>query len=279
MIERCPMNKKEHTNHDIIDEDLYEEFEDEELYEIVQEAKREALDREREERLNPKPKKPLFPKWAFWLIAFAMVFHVIAILPQTFSIPAIDFLVTSSQLSTQEDIKEYKKSVVVIETEDSRGTGFSISDDGIILTNHHVIEGEEAVTVAFPDNGLFKADVVETYPSIDLAVLDANGSDLPHLSLAEETTFEKDETVRFIGNPLRFQGIANKGEIIDYTSLSDWEEEVIMIQAPIYRGNSGSPIINQDGEVIGVVFATLHHEEHGRVGLFVPIDYYYKYKD
>lgn len=272
------MNKEERTNHDIVDEDLYEEFEEEELYKLVQEAKREALEKARKERLNPKPKRP-FPKWAFWLIAFAMVLNVIALLPQTFSIPAIDFLVTSAQLSKEEDIKEYKKSVVVIETEDSRGTGFSVSSDGIILTNHHVIEGEESVTVAFPENGLFKADVIETYPSIDIAVLDANGSELPFLNLAEQTRFEKNETVSFIGNPLSFQGIANEGEIIDYTKLSDWEEEVIMVEAPIYRGNSGSPIINKEGEVIGVVFATLHHKEHGRVGLFVPIDYYYKYKD
>src|SRR5690625_1041958 len=109
------MENKEQNKSDIIDEDLYEEFDDEEMYELVQEARREALKRAREEKLNPKPKRP-FPKWAFWLIAFAMAFNLIALIPQTFSIPAIDFLITSAKLSVQEDIKEYKKSVVVIET-------------------------------------------------------------------------------------------------------------------------------------------------------------------
>ncbi|PAV29818.1 serine protease [Virgibacillus profundi] len=267
------MDHKDKNNHDVIDEDLYEEFEDEELYELVQEEKRKAIVRASQEK-EPKPKRP-FPKWAFWLIALAMVFNVVALLPQTFSIPAIDFLITSAKLSSQDDTKAYKKAVVVVETEDSKGTGFAISSDGKIMTNHHVIEGEDTVTVAFPDDGLLSAEVTEVYPSIDLAILETNEEDMPHLTLADQTTFEKDEAIDFIGNPLRFNGIANEGKIIGYTQLSSWEQEVLMIEAPVYRGNSGSPIINKDGEVIGVIFATLDHGEHGRVGLFVPIDYYY----
>lgn len=267
------MTRKEDKNHDIIDEDLHEDFDDEEIYELVQEARQKALARAKEEK-QTKPKRP-FPKWAFWLIAFALVFNAAALLPQTFSIPAIDFLITSAKLSAQDDIQAYKKAVVVVETEDSKGTGFAISDDGRIITNHHVIEGKEKVTVAFPDEGLFSADVTEVYPSIDLAVLETNQKDMPHLTLADQTEFQPDETINFIGNPLRFNGIANEGSIIGYTQLSSWEQEVLMIEAPVYRGNSGSPVINDGGEVIGVIFATLDHDEHGRVGLFVPIDYYY----
>lgn len=274
------MENKERKNYDIIDDDLYEDIDEEEMYELVQAARQEALQRAQEEKLNPRPKRP-FPKWAFWLIAFAMTFNIVALIPQTFSIPAIDFLITSTKLSAKESIKEYKKAVVVIETNDSRGTGFSISNDGMILTNHHVIADNETVTVAFPDVGLFQATVEESYPDIDLAVLQTvndDGDILPYLTLAEETSFTHHELVSFIGNPLKFQGIANEGKIIDYLKLKSWDEEVIMIKAPIYRGNSGSPIINQEGKVIGVIFATLQHDEHGRVGLFVPIDYYYMYK-
>lgn len=270
------MSIDDQKEHDIIDEDLIEDIDDEEMYELVQAAKKEALERARQKKENPSTKRQ-FPRWAFWLIAIAMAFNVFALLPQTFSIPAVDFLIASAKLSTQEDIKLYKKSVVVIETGDSRGTGFSISSDGTILTNHHVIEGEETVTVAFPDEGLFTANVIDTYPSIDLAVLKVDGEEFPYLELANEMTFEQNEHVNFIGNPLSFQGIANEGTVIDYIQLSSWDEEVVMIQAPIYRGNSGSPIINKNGQVIGVVFATLTQEEHGKVGLFIPIDYYYKY--
>src|SRR5699024_9263154 len=83
----------------------------------------------------------------------------------------------------------------------------------------------------------------------------------------------------FIGNPLGFHGIANKGTIIDYTRLQNWDEDVIMMKAPVYRGSSGSPVINGDGEVIGVVFATTDRENYGKVGLFIPINHYWKYID
>ncbi|MHA6251604.1 S1 family peptidase [Oceanobacillus sp. CAU 1775] len=268
------MDRNEEENHkDIIDEDLYEEIDEEELYELVQEEKEKALARAKERR-EEKPKS-VFPKWAFWLIAVAMLFSVFAYIPQTFSIPAIEFIKTSTRLSAQADIQEYKEAVVVIETQDGTGTGFSISENGKILTNHHVIEGEERVTVAFPEDGLHQGHVVATFPDIDLAIVETNAEDVPFLTLAERTTYAENEEIYFIGNPLRFNGIANEGEIIDYTQLASWDLPVIMIQAPVYRGNSGSPIITKDGEVIGVIFATLNHDDHGRVGLFVPIDYYY----
>jgi len=267
-------NKK--YDQDIIDEDLYEEIDDEEMYELVQEARKEALERARL-RKNERMQKRLFPKWFFWLIAFMMVLNLIALLPQTFSIPAIDFLMTSTKLSQQEHIQTFKKAVVVIETDDSRGTGFSISSDGVILTNDHVVKDEASVTVAFPDDGLFVGEVVANYPDIDLAVVQLDATNLPHLTLADAADASYLEHVEFIGNPLRFQGIANEGEIIDYIRLSDWNEDVLMLRAPVYRGNSGSPVFNELGLVIGVIFATLHHDEHGKVGLFVPIDHFYEY--
>ena len=263
---------KEHRDNDIIDTDLYEDIDDDEMYELVWEGKRKVLEKARQEKEQPS-KRP-FPKWAFWLISLALVFNLIALLPQTFSIPAIDFLITSAKLSTQDDIKAYKKAVVVVETEDSKGTGFAISSDGTIITNHHVIEGEDTVTVAFPDDGLFTAKVKEDYPSVDLAVLKVDAEKLPHLTLAQETTYERNEAISFIGNPLRFQGIANEGTIIGNTTLANWEDEVVMIDAPVYRGNSGSPVMNESGKVICVIFETLNHDKHGRVGLFVPIDYF-----
>ena len=102
------MNKNDENKHDIIDEDLYEEIDEEELYELVQEERNKILDKQRkEQRETNQRKNKKFPKWVFWLIAFVMIFHVVAILPQTFSIPAIDFLVTSSKLSTHKHILNF----------------------------------------------------------------------------------------------------------------------------------------------------------------------------
>ena len=269
------MNDREDDKHDIIDEDLYEEIDDEELYELVQEERQKAYERERLKKEELKSRRP-FPKWIFWLIAIMMVTNIVAVLPNTFSIPAVDFLMTSAKLSSDEQVKEYKQSVVVVEAGQSKGTGFAIKEDGTILTNHHVIEDEKRISVAFPEQGLYQAEVVEQYPEVDLAVLKADGEDFPHLNLADETVFEENDHVYFIGNPLRFTGIANQGTVIGYKNLSDWNQPVLMLDAPIYKGNSGSPVINESGEVIAVVFATLHDDAEGRVGLAVPIDYYYE---
>lgn len=268
-------NNQKYTD-DIIDKDLYEEFDEEELYELVEEARKEALQKA-EQRKKEKESKTRFPRWVFWLIAVMLMFNVIALLPQTFSIPAVDFLITSTKLSTQEDIKAYKETVVVIETENSKGTGFSMNEAGTIITNYHVVEGNDTVTVAFPKAGLFVGTVVETYPEVDLAVLEIEADEkLPFLPLAEAFMLQEEEEIYFIGNPLQFQGIANEGIIIDYVNVASKDEPVVMIDAPVYRGNSGSPVINNAGEVIGVIFATLHHDEEGRVGLFIPIDSFHE---
>lgn len=270
------MKKKNDSYHqDVIDEDLYEEFDEEELTELVEEAKQAALQKAHERKQTKRSKSP-FPKWIFWMIAIAMVMNVIALLPQTISIPAIEFLKTSAALSKQDNIKMYKQSVVVIETEDSRGTGFSFNEAGDILTNYHVIEGNDKVTVAFKDAGLFVGEVKETYPEVDLAVVTIEGNDMPYLPLANSFTYETKESFYFIGNPLRFTGIANQGTVLDYVHVNSKAQPVIMLDAPIYRGNSGSPVINNDGAVVGVVFATLDHDIEGRVGLFIPIEYFHE---
>lgn len=256
---------------DVIDDDLYEEIDDEEMHELVQQARVEAWQRDRERKEANQSKRP-FPKWAFWLIAIALVMNVFTFMPQKISIPAIDFLITSAKLSQDQTVKSYKESVVTIETGDSRGTGFSITSDGLILTNDHVVEGDQPITIGYPTKGLYDAEVVERFPEIDTAVLRVEGDDFPYLEVATDPDTEVDEHVYFIGNPLSFNGIANEGELIGYSNLSSWDDPVGMIRAPIYRGNSGSPIINDDGHVIGVVFATTKDDEYGKVGLFVPMD-------
>ncbi|PIC65226.1 serine protease [Sporosarcina sp. P13] len=253
---------------------LQEELDDEVLQELVLEAQREALEKAAAEKNIRRTYRP-FPKWIFWIMAMTLAISTFSIMFQIYSIPAIEFLKTSSTLSKNLHIAEYKKSIVIVATGDSKGTGYSISDDGTILTNYHVIEGNKSVLVSFPKGERFTATVTKTFPSIDMAVINVNGEDLPHLTLADETHFYDHEPITIIGNPLSFSGIANQGNTIDYIQLPDWENPVVMIKAPVYRGNSGSPVINENGEVIGTIFATLDEKSHGKVGLFIPIDLYY----
>ena len=245
----------------------FEDISEEEMHELVLEAQREALLQQREEIV---PKKEI-PRWFIWLLSVMLFLSTFAGLFQVFSIPAIDFLIVSASLSKQEDISAYKKSVVVVVTEDGKGTGFSVSGDGIILTNYHVVEENRSVSVVFPDDGRYEATVKETFPTIDMAVLEIEGNDLPYLTIDHSSKMMKNDPITFIGNPLSFKGIANEGTILEPIKLSGWTDEVMMIKAPVYRGNSGSPVMDEDGKVIGIIFATMDHQEHGKVGLFIPI--------
>lgn len=253
-----------------------EELTEEEFLELVLAEQDKALAKAREQRLNPslqKPKKQKpFVRIIVWLIALSLIFNTFAVIFNMYSIPAIEFLRVSSQLSGQETIQTYKKAVVTINTQDSKGTGFGISSDGYILTNEHVINDALSISVTFPEGKIYEAQVVEAYEQFDLALLKIEGEGLPHLQLAKSSQFEAEEPVYFIGNPLYFSGIANEGKLLDFTSASSIDTEVIMMDAPVYKGNSGSPVINKTGEVIGVVFATGKREPFGKVGLFIPIE-------
>ncbi|SES96281.1 Trypsin-like peptidase domain-containing protein [Salinibacillus kushneri] len=256
-----------------IDEtDLYEDLDPEEVYEILQE---ERINRKRNEEQEKKPKRS-FPKWAFWMISVFMLVSALQFLPRTFSFSIVDFLQTSAKLSTMDEIDTYQESVVVVETGEGKGTGFSISSNGYILTNYHVIDEGPHLNVGFPEAGLYEADIVASYPEIDLALLKVEGENLPFLDLAPSASWAPQDHIYFIGNPLNFNGIANEGKILGLTESSSIEGDALMLQAPIYNGNSGSPVINRDGQVIGVIYATTNKANDGKVGLAIPIEDFYQ---
>ena len=155
----------------------------------------------------------------------------------------------------------------------SLGSGFFISADGYIVTNNHVIEGADVIRVAFGDadkNEPITAEVVGADPETDLAVLKVKGSNYPHLKFGDSDKLEVGEWVVAIGNPLGLDhtvtaGILSaKGRNIQSGSYDDY----LQTDASINPGNSGGPLLNIDGEVIGINTAIAQRAQG--IGFAIP---------
>ncbi len=136
------------------------------------------------------------------------------------------------------------------------GSGVIVSADGTILTNNHVVEGAEKITVLMADNKSFEAKIVGTDAPSDLAVLKIEGENLPFLTLGNSDSIRVGDIVLAIGNPLGIGQTVTAGIISAKgrrTGLSDGSyEDFLQTDAPINRGNSGGALVNLNSELIGI---------------------------
>lgn len=151
------------------------------------------------------------------------------------------------------------------------GTGFFITADGYILTNNHMVEKDKttSVTVTTLGGKEYDAKIVGTDPGTDLALLKIQAKDMPFAELGDSGQVKVGEWVLAIGNPLGMEhtvtaGIVSyKGRQIDTQSYQDF----IQTDAAINRGNSGGPLINMKGEVIGINSNILTSGFAGNIGI------------
>ncbi len=139
------------------------------------------------------------------------------------------------------------------------GSGFVISEDGFIVTNNHVIQGADEILIEFFEGGELEAQVIGTDPNTDLALLKVE-SDRPlaFVPWGESDDARVGDWVMAMGNPLG-QGFSVSAGIVSARgrALSGTYDDYIQTDAAINRGNSGGPLFNMDGEVIGVNTAIL----------------------
>jgi S1-C subfamily serine protease len=174
---------------------------------------------------------------------------------------------TSSKFSLMEIFEKTEASVVQVNVRSadgrimpgSMGSGFVYSDDGYIITNNHVIDNAEKVTITFLDGESYIAQIIGTDSDLDLAVLKVQpGSTyLQPIPIGDSSQLKVGQEIAAIGNPFGLSGSMTSGIISQMGRLLPQDSgysipDVIQTDAAINPGNSGGPLLNMKGEVVGI---------------------------
>lgn len=157
------------------------------------------------------------------------------------------------------------------------GSGIIVDARGYVLTNNHVVEGAEQIKVTLPDARAFRATLVGADRYTDLAVLKIEGGNLPTVPLGNSARLAVGETVVAIGSPLWIEGgpsvtvgiVSGLGRSMEEERLPILHD-LIQTDAAINQGNSGGPLVNMSGEVVGINTALIP-SAHG-IGFAIAID-------
>ncbi|MEG0923230.1 MAG: Do family serine endopeptidase [Comamonas sp.] len=162
------------------------------------------------------------------------------------------------------------------------GSGFIISPDGTILTNAHVVKGAKTVTVKLTDRREFKAKVLGADPKTDIAVIKIDAKDLPVVKLGDSKAIQQGEWVLAIGSPFGFENSVTAGVVSAKGRALPDDSAVPFIQTDVAvnPGNSGGPLLNARGEVVGIN-SQIYSRSGGYEGLSfaIPIDLAVHIKD
>ncbi|UCE00432.1 MAG: trypsin-like peptidase domain-containing protein [Chloroflexota bacterium] len=196
------------------------------------------------------------------------VLSPVAVEPQVTQVPSV--IISSPAEDLLIDLYESSNPGVVAiqvlaETGSGLGSGFVLDKEGHIITNFHVIDGVSDLEVDFPSGFKTRGDVIGTDPDSDLAVIkvDAPPEELHPLPLGDSSKVKVGQTVVAIGSPFRFNGtmttgiVSSLGRTLDSIRSAPGGSfftagDIIQTDAAINPGNSGGPLLNLDGEVIGV---------------------------
>jgi serine protease Do len=154
----------------------------------------------------------------------------------------------------------------------AQGTGFFLSEDGYLLTNYHIVENAVDIVVTALNGEEYKAKVVGTDPRTDLALLKIDAKGLPYAVLGDSGQLKVGEWVLAIGNPYGLEhsvtsGIVSaKGRQLGLGGNVPEYQDFIQTDAAINRGNSGGPLVNMQGEVVGIT-SNIFSPSGGSIGL------------
>ncbi|MGA2426522.1 MAG: trypsin-like peptidase domain-containing protein, partial [Terriglobales bacterium] len=161
--------------------------------------------------------------------------------------------------------------------QEGQGSGFVIDKEGHILTNYHVIAEARQVEVTLHNRRKYKAIIVGTDKSHDLAIVQIKAPDLQPMTLGDSTNLQVGQRVYAIGNPFGLAGTLTQGIVSSIRQVQEPDglviDEAIQTDAAINPGNSGGPLLNRHGEVIGIntIIASSVGQSAG-IGFAIPIN-------
>jgi S1-C subfamily serine protease len=161
--------------------------------------------------------------------------------------------------------------------QEGQGSGFVIDKEGHILTNYHVIADARQVEVTLHDRKKYKATIVGTDKSHDLAIVQIKAPNLQAMTLGDSTNLQVGQKVYAIGNPFGLSGTLTRGIVSSIRQVQEPDglviDEAIQTDAAINPGNSGGPLLNWHGEVIGIntMIASSVGQSAG-IGFAIPIN-------
>jgi serine protease Do len=169
--------------------------------------------------------------------------------------------------------------VVSVRTDQGLGSGVIYDQSGLILTNAHVIQGAQSITIGLADGRHFAGSVVGADTGFDVAVLRIQGSNLPAATLGDSANLQVGDAVEAIGNPFGFDHTLTTGVVSALNrpvseGQGSYSQPMIQTDAAINPGNSGGPLLDINGQVMGIT--TLVAAPQGQpaegLGFAVPVD-------
>jgi hypothetical protein len=158
-----------------------------------------------------------------------------------------------TELSPEEILRRDVPAVVRLDGEHSQGSGFFLTEDGIIATNRHVAEGEASFFVVTSSGSRLLGKVLYSDPNLDLALVKVDGTGYPRLPLADLSTVKSGETVFAIGNPGGgLPESVTRGIVSGVGRVEKHAGTWIQTDAAINPGNSGGPLVDDTGDVVGI---------------------------
>jgi len=172
------------------------------------------------------------------------------------------------ELTVEQVVDKAKPAVVLLSRPDGQGTGFFVSDTGVIATNAHVARGEQNLVATLPSGQKLEAKVVYIDPDVDIALLKTEGSGFPHLPLSDISSVHQGQTVVAIGNPGLGMPFSVTRGIVSAVGATPEAKHGTWIQtdAAINPGNSGGPLLNGYGEVIAINTAKIVDKSSQSIG-------------